>query len=73
MKTKYYSKRFGMTYDAMTAVEFGCTAYRTRLECECEEGRNRRDGILLTANDVVICKLVRCKACAKKEAQNGKV
>jgi len=50
--------------------------YRTRLNCACPEGQNRRNGILVVKGDRVVEKLVRCRACTKtggKEADNGSI
>lgn len=64
MKTVYFEHRSTMTAFAMLTKN--ATIYRTRLECECEDCCNRRNGILVVKGNTVVYRLIRCKSCAKE-------
>lgn len=74
MTTNYFNKRSEMTAHALLFAVPGVEIYHTRISCSCANGRdNCRNGILVIKGNEVINKLIRCKACAKKGAENDTV
>lgn len=69
MRTQFVNLSSELTALKDLLASVGNTTYRTRLHCHCKPEFNRRDGVLVTSiqgnQEVVLAKLIRCKACAK--------
>jgi hypothetical protein len=74
MKTMYVSTKSEVT-KAMVAylVNDLCDVYSVRLSCNCEPGHNRRSGALAIQEGTLICKIIKCKGCVRREAEHGTV
>jgi hypothetical protein len=75
MTTRYVNLKSQLTDNMNTYAGIGCSVYRTRTTCGCPDGHNRRDAILVADPDThyLVETIIRCKACARKEAQHGKL
>ena len=49
----------------------GYRGYRTPINCGCKNAGNRRDGLLLLKGGVLKYTVMRCKSCARREADNA--
>lgn len=63
MRTTYYNLKSELTARKEHSEGLGYNVYRTRTTCQCADGKNRRDAVLVADGDVIVWKLVRCKAC----------
>lgn len=61
----FVNKKSELTEFAFLYSEYGQDIYRSRLNCNCEHGKNRRDGILVIdrVTGILEAKIVRCKRC----------
>jgi hypothetical protein len=66
MKTIFVNLKSEVTSAMVEYFLNGCDTYRVRLSCNCEHGHNRRSGVLAIQGDTVVCKIIRCKGCAKQ-------
>jgi hypothetical protein len=64
MITKFVEKKSDLT--RLAARCYFTQHYRTRLNCNCKTGENRRNGILIARGCVILVKLIKCKRCAKE-------
>jgi hypothetical protein len=69
METKYFDKKSELSNCISENTVRGFDVYRCRLLCGCSQN-NKRFGALVITGDIVVSKLIRCKAC-RKEANNG--
>ena len=70
----YFDKRSKMTAYANQSTEYGYRAYRSRGNCKCKEGRNRRNIILLiNCENRLEFILIKCRECERKEVANGTI
>lgn len=66
MKTIYVNLRSELSLEKARFEKIGFSVYRTRMDCACTRGNNRRNGILvIDSNNTVVFKAMRCKHCAK--------
>ena len=65
MKPSYVNKRSGLTEYKEIYERANLLVYRTRATCQCAEGQNRRNAILVIYDNYVIAKVIQCKACVK--------
>ncbi len=73
MMLQFVNKKSELTELMLSYSEMGQQVYRTRMNCNCDNGQNRRTGILVidTATQKVESKIIRCKGCVnRKEACN---
>lgn len=71
MKVIFVSMKSQLTSWKEQLEQYSYDVYRVRTTCNCPTPSNRRDGILVILNNEVRYKVIRCKACAGKEAHNG--
>ena len=71
MMTIFVNKKSEVTDIMVKYFLNGCDTYRVRLSCNCEQGHNRRSGMIAIQDDQVVCKVIRCKGCAGKEEDHG--
>ena len=67
MMLKFVNKKSELTEYMLSFAEMGQQVYRTRMNCICPDGQNRRTGILVidTETEKLESKIIRCKACVK--------
>ena len=65
MKTIYVNKRIGLTGYKEFYERADMLVYRTRATCQCAEGQNRRNAIIVITGNYVIAKVIQCKACVQ--------
>lgn len=62
----YVQKKSDVTRLMNEYTEHGYSCYRTRLECECNKGQNRRSGaIVINVVGIHDFNIIRCKGCEK--------
>jgi len=62
----YVQKKSDVTRFIKEYTEHGYKCYRTRLECACGQGQNRRSGAIIINNaGLHDCSVIRCKGCEK--------
>lgn len=72
MLTKYVNKKI----DLSRFIELNrfVDVYRTKSRCQCTDKANIRQTLLVVDKDIIVTKVIRCKACVtRKEATNGNV
>lgn len=73
MKTVFVNRKSELTlYKELLNGDQTKETYRTRLNCHCACD-NRRNGVLVLQNNVLKYKVIRCKACARKETEHGNI
>lgn len=73
MMLQFVNKKSELTELMLSYSEMGQQVYRTRMNCNCLSGHNRRTGILVidTVTLKLEAKIMRCKGCVnRKEAGN---
>ena len=73
MKTIYINLKSEVTGAIHLYQGTGHEVYGVRIECGCTEGNNRRSGMIALKNDILVCKVIRCKSCVRKEVENGSI
>ena len=70
----FVNRKSEVTTYMLSYQEKGFTTYRTRLNCNCAEGRNRRSGILVINPDTLVltAKVIRCRGCVNRK-EDGNV
>lgn len=71
MITIFVNKRSDLT-NAIELEPWG-DCYRTTCTCNCTNKGNKRQAVLFIQGTELVKKVIRCKACNKKEADNGNV
>ncbi|MDO9255425.1 MAG: hypothetical protein Q7U54_07935 [Bacteroidales bacterium] len=62
-----------LTFSKELLETVGFEVYRTRTECKCTPGQDRRDAIIgiMEYDEAVMVKVIRCRGCVnRKEAGN---
>ena len=61
----FVNKKSELTEQMFHYAELGQQVYRTRMNCSCNEGHNRRYGILVidSATNKLEAKIMKCKGC----------
>lgn len=75
MKKRFVNLKSQLTANMLTYEGIGCLVYRTRATCDCHHHDNRRNAIFIIDPETgyVIETIIRCKGCARKEAENGTI
>jgi len=69
INTLFVNLKSELTFAKETLELFDYKVYRTRTECNCIPGQNRRDAIiaiLSNNNGIIINEIIRCRRCAKE-------
>jgi hypothetical protein len=73
MKTTFVNLKSELTlYKVFMEGDETKEVYRTRLNCLCPDN-NRRNGLLVLQKNVLKYKVIRCRACTRREAEHGNI
>lgn len=67
METVYVNLKSELTVVKSVLETIGFNVYRTRTECNCSPGQNRRDALIAIhqGDESYNVKVIRCKTCTK--------